>query len=412
MKDKTIKSICIALIVSAALFVQSAFALDISSKGACVMDYDTGNVLYELDGNALRSVASMSKIMNMYCVYEAIENGEISLDTIVPVSENVYQKSRIQNSFWLYYNTKYTVDEMLDAMIVRSSNGAAVAMAELLGNGSEAEFVKKMNDKAREMGLDAVFYDSYGMLANKMTPIAMAVLARNIIHDYPDVLIRSAKKSIDFHSKVYLTTNLLLTDVFYEGADGLKSGTTNEAGPCFCATAMRDNKRLITVSMASSSDKQRFIDSTVLLDYGFSVLDQKYKHIFFTDMKTFINGAEIPTFAYNGDVPHAVIVAEDLRNYGFDVSWNQDDKVLYLEHNIHKKHMPMALDYYKNKNGQKAYRIYTDSTARVKVNYGGNIIELCDIYDVNGYICISVDEFRKLNAFTWNAEKREGIISL
>ncbi|MEE0868149.1 MAG: hypothetical protein UIL37_07620 [Clostridia bacterium] len=141
------------------------------------------------------------------------------------------------------------------------------------------------------------------------------------------------------------------------------------------------------------------------------MLEQKYKHIFFTDMRTFINGEEIPTFVYNGDIPHAVIVAEDLRNYGFDVSWNQEERVLYLVH-TDKESMPMKLDYYKNKNGQKAYKLFAESDARVKVSYGGEIIELEDIYDVNGYICISVDEFRKLNAFTWNEEKREGIISL
>ena len=378
MKSKIIRATYISIIIFVVLAAQSAFALDISSKGACVMDYDTGKVLYELDGNALRSTASMSKIMNMYCVYEAIENGEISLDTIVPVSENVYNKSRIANSFRLYYDATYTVNEMLDAMIVHSSNGAAVAMAELLGNGSEEEFVKKMNDKAREMGIDAIFYDSYGVLSNKMTPVAMATLARNIIKDYPDVLVRSAKKSINFHSKVYLTTNLLLTDYFYEGADGLKTGTTSDAGLCFCATAMRDNKRLITVTMASSSKEQRFIDSAALLDYGFSVLEQKYKHIFYTDMRTFINGEEIPTFVYNGDIPHAVIVAEDLRNYGFDVSWNQEERVLYLVH-TDKESMPMKLDFYKNKNGQKAYKLFAESDARVKVSYGGEIIELEDI---------------------------------
>ena len=181
----------------------------ISSAGACVMDFASGEVLYEYNGNTPRVPASMTKIMNMYCIYEALKNGEITLDTKVPISQNVYNKSRnsvYQSVLPLHYNTTYTVNEMMDVIVVYSASGAAIAMAELIGGGSEAKFVERMNNTAKKIGIDAYYYDSCGIASNRVSPIAMATLARNIIKDYPDILKRSAKKSVSFHGNTYKTT--------------------------------------------------------------------------------------------------------------------------------------------------------------------------------------------------------------
>ncbi|MBE5039287.1 stalk domain-containing protein [Ructibacterium gallinarum] len=396
--------------------VQAAYVGEnyISSAGACVMDFDTGEVLYEYNGNVLRVPASMTKMMNVYCIYESLAAGEITLDTVVPISQNVYDKSRdavYQSVLPLYYNTTYTVDEMLDVIVVYSASAAAIAMAELLGDGSEAVFVEKMNQKAAEMGLNAYYYDSCGIADNEISPISMASLARNLIRDYPDILNRSAQKAVVFHGNTYQTTNHLLDTYYYEGADGLKTGTTPAAGYCFCGTAVRNGRRMISVTMQSSSTGQRFVDTARLLDYGFSIANEKYGSIYFTDMRVFINNAEIPAFSYNGAEPHAVIVAEDLQNYGFDVRYDAETETLHIVYHPDKHFSPIPMDYYRGKNGQKAFTLAPSSNISVLVNDGAEVFELQDVYDVDGYMCISVDEFQKIYDFIWKEEENAAYIT-
>lgn len=384
----------------------------ITSQGACVMDYQTGEVLYQYNGNTPRVPASMTKIMNMYCIYEALKNGEITLDTKVPISQNVYNKSRnpvYQSMLPLNYNTTYTVNEMMDVIVVYSASGAAVAMAELIGGGSEAKFVERMNNTAKKMGIDAYYYDSCGIANNKVSPIAMATLARNIIKEYTDILKRSAKKSVSFHGNSYKTTNHLLDTYYYAGADGLKTGTTSAAGYCFCGTAQRNGNRVITVTMSSSSTGQRFIDTARLMDYGFSVLEAKYNTIYFTDRATYINNAEIPTFSYN---QKSLIIAEDLKDYGFDVSWNGKDKKLTIKYNKNKKATPIPTDYYKNKNNKKAFSIIKNNAVKVFLNDGLKEYEIKDIYNVNGYMCIAVNALSDIYDIKWSDNNKRADISV
>ena len=177
-------------------------------------------------------------------------NGEISLTTSVPISSSVYNKSRNklnQNIVPLNYNTVYTVDEMMNISLVHSASAATVALAELVGGGSEAKFVARMNNTARELGLSAYYYDSCGVADNRISPVSMASLARTLIIKYPDVINRTSKRSVYFHGETYRTTNHLFDTYYYEGADGMKTGTGTAAGACFCGTAIRDGRRLISV---------------------------------------------------------------------------------------------------------------------------------------------------------------------
>ncbi len=400
---KKIAFILCTILTIQLLFAGMSFAATvgesyISSQGACVMDFETGEILYQHNGDVGRVPASMTKIMNVYCIYEALKKGEITLDTVVPISANVYSKSRnsiYQSVLPLYYNQTYTVDEMLDVIIVYSASGAAVAMAELIG-GSEDAFVERMNKKAEEMGIYARYYDSCGIASNMISPIGMAHLARNIIRDYPDILLRSSKKSVAFHGGVYKTTNHLLDTYHYDGADGLKTGTTAAAGYCFCGTATRGGRRMISVTMSSASTGQRFTDTARLLDYGFSVMASRYDSVYFTDKRTFINGSEIPTFEYEGAKNGGVIVAEDLRNYGFDVTFLPNTEILEIKYNPKKIVTPMSLEYYQGKKGIKAYSVFANSNISVKVDDGASCHIMKDAYSVNGYMCISVDELGSL----------------
>ncbi len=417
MKKRISLLLCLALLLQTVICT-SAGAVSIggnylSSAGACVMDYETGEVYYEYNGYTPRVPASMTKIMNLYCVYEALKNGEISLDTPVPISAAVYNKSRdsvYQSVLPLYYNTVYTVDEMIDVAAVYSASGAAVALAELVGGGSESAFVERMNRKAAEMGLDAVYYDSCGIAENKISPISMAKLAANIIRDYPDILVRTSKPSVRFHGNTYPTTDHLLDTYYYSGADGLKTGTTPAAGYCFCGTAVRNGRRMISVTMSSSSTGQRFIDTARLLDYGFAAANDKYGSIYYTDMRTFVNGTELPTFLYNGGSPKVLIIAEDLHSCGFDVSYDPDTKTVYAKFNENKPHEPIALDSYKNKNGEKAFSIASGDVSLV-IDDGAEQHKISDIYNIGGYICASVDEIGAIYNYAWNDAERAANIT-
>lgn len=384
----------------------------ITSAGACVMDCDTGEILYELNGSAARVPASMTKIMTMYCVYEAVANGEIALDTAVPISSNVYYKSRnqlYQNMIPLSRDVTYTVDELMGVVVTYSASGATVALAELVGGGSEAAFVKRMNDTAVKMGINARYYDSCGVADNQISPVAMASLAKNIINTYPDILVRSAKKSVTLKGGTYKTTNHLLDTYYYEGADGLKTGTGTAAGACFCGTAVRDGKRIISVTMGSASASSRFTDTAKLLDYGFSVIDDRINTIYYTNMRTFVEDREMPTFSYRGAVPHAVVIAEDLANYGFDVVYDDSSRALRISLNREKAVNPILLDIYRNKNGEKAFKIMPSDISVVLFD-GAREYVLKDVYNVGGYMCVSVDEFAGVFDFSWNSDELSAYI--
>ncbi len=410
----------LSFILCTIIIIQSVFAVgagaakigntSISSAGACVMDYETGEVLYQHNGNTPRVPASMTKIMNIYCVYEALKNGEISLDTAVPISKSVYNKSRnslYQSVLPLNYNETYTVDEMIGVVITYSASGAAVALAELVGGGSEAAFVERMNNTAKRMGINAYYYDSCGIANNQVSPVAMATLARNIIKDYPDILVRSSKKSVYFHGRTCRTTNHLLDTYYYKGADGLKTGTTSASGYCFCGTAVRNGRRMISVTMSSASTGQRFIDTARLLDYGFMAARDRFETVYFTNMRTFVNDYEIPTFICE---PYTLVVADDLAAYGFDCTWNEQERTIYLEYNNEKEYAPVCTDYYHNKNGVKAFEIVKDSDIKVAVTRGDEKVFLENVYVVPGYTFISADEIGKLYEYVWNSSEQTGNI--
>jgi len=279
VKKKTVSILIVAaLILSLPMGAMAATVNGkyVAGQGLYIMDFETGVELYGHNADVPYVPASITKLMSMYLTYEAIENGEITLDTVVPISAKVSRLSHDQNYYNtvpLYYEQTYYVSELIDLIMVYSASASVVAIAELI-DGNEAAFVARMNEKAKEWGIDATFYGCSGIEDNYITPRAVAVLSRRMITDYPQVLEITKKNSTVFHGVTYGATNNLLNVQFYEGADGLKSGTTNNAGFCFVATAVRGGKRIITVVMKSSSRTQRYDDSHVLLDYGFSIRDR------------------------------------------------------------------------------------------------------------------------------------------
>jgi len=254
----------------------TASAIDapgITAAGAILLDVETGMVLYEHNADVSRAPASMTKAMTVYLVYEAIAGGKIGFDTIVPISQYAADFSREpgETNVPLTRGVNYTVNELLDVVLVMSAGGAAVALAELVG-GSRSAFFRMMNNKAASWGIDAEFYSaSGGSTHTRMTPRAMATLTRHFILDYPEVLSKTSMQSVTFRGRTYPSTNLLLGT--YQGIDGFKTGTNSVARECFSGTAQRGDVRLVSVVMGSSSGR-RFSDTSALLDYGFAMMQQ------------------------------------------------------------------------------------------------------------------------------------------
>ena len=275
----------------------------ITAAGAIVLDFETGRVLFEYNADVYRPPASMTKLMTVYLVYEAIAQGKIALDTVVPISQNAYDFSRQsgETNVPLYRNLTYTVDELLDVVLVMSAGGAAVALAELVGRSTSA-FYRIMNAKAAEWGIDAVFYSaSGGSTHTRMTPRAMAVLTRNTVRDFPEILKKTSMTSVTHRGRTYPSTDLLLG--VYPGLDGMKTGTNSVARECFAGTAKRGDVRIVSVVMGSSSGK-RFSDTTTLLNYGFAEMEAiknaetESRKVSQISSRVLVDGVEIEFEAY------------------------------------------------------------------------------------------------------------------
>ncbi len=390
----------VLLVLQTTVFSANMGKSRISSAGAFVMDYNTGEELYSYKADISRAPGSMTKIMTVYVILEAIKNGEISYDTVTRISPNTYnisRNSRYQSVLPLDYDTDYRVDELIDVVIVYSACGAALALAELLC-GSEQEFVKRMNATSWRMGIDAQFFDCMGIANNHMTPRAMATLTRYTVYDFPEILEITKQKSVQFHGRTYSTTNRLLNSYYYHGADGIKTGTTSYAGYCFCGTAQKDGERVIAVTMASSSRSQRFIDTRLMLDYGFERIKEN-RNIYTSDIKTYINGSEIPAFATKKDGGETVIIAEDLHAYGYDYYYEAAEKTLYITHNPLKAHSTIPMDYYHGLlSGQPFMKYYLPATVKVVIRKNNKEITVPDSLMLDGYMAIPAKSLKDLSS--------------
>ena len=247
----------------------------ITAGSAIVIDFESGDVLYEYNADKMLPPASMTKMMTLYLVYEAIDNGKFDMDTMVKISQRAYEISvdGFNTNVPLSRSRQYPVSELIDAAVAVSAGGATLALAEHTG-GTVDNFLKMMNARVKEWGIDAIFFSTLGGThQTNMTARAMSVITRNFIMDYPEILERTAKKTITFAGASYPTTNYLLGD--YVGLDGFKTGTAPQSLECFSGTAQRDGIRIITVVMRSNWNR-RFDDTRILLDYGFEVMKQRH----------------------------------------------------------------------------------------------------------------------------------------
>ena len=281
MKKRIITWVLLLMLITAELCpvkIQCAVqpAPEISAPGAVLMEPSTGTVLYEKNGEEQRSPASITKIMTLLLIFEALEDGQITLEEEAVTS--AYAKSMGGSQVFLEEGEKQTVETLIKCIVVASGNDASVVMAEHLA-GSEEEFVKRMNEKAGELGmLHTQFEDCCGLTDSEehyTTASDVAIVSRELITRFPRILEYSSiwmgniiHKTAQGEKEFCLTnTNKLIRS--YEGCVGLKTGSTSVAKYCVSAVAQRGEMTLLAVVMGAPDAKVRFKDAAALLDYGF-----------------------------------------------------------------------------------------------------------------------------------------------
>ncbi|MEF2919066.1 MAG: D-alanyl-D-alanine carboxypeptidase family protein [Acutalibacteraceae bacterium] len=272
-------TLCLSFAVCGKIQVTAKGLDDITAPSAVLMEAGTGKVLFEKDMNSIRACASITKVMTMVLVMEAVDDGKIKMEDSVCAS--AHAASMGGSDIWLEEGEIMTVYDLIKATVVASANDAAVALAEEIC-GSEEAFVEKMNQKAKKLGMKNTTFkncnglDEEGHLTSAYDVALMSreLIKHKEIFEFTSIWmdeLRGGKTQI-------VNTNKLLKT--YKGITGLKTGTTSQAGACISATATRDKLSLIAVVLGSSTGKERFTDASTLLDYGFanySVYTPEYK---------------------------------------------------------------------------------------------------------------------------------------
>lgn len=272
-----IKKLSLALIIAIIFTAVPVFSVDvnavteetITAPSAVLMETSSGKILFEKNPHEQRPCASITKVMTMLLVCEAIDSGKLSLDDTITAS--AHAASMGGSDIWLEEGETMSANDMIKATVVASANDAAVALAEHLC-GSEEVFVQKMNEKANQLGMkDTVFKNCNGLdedghitSAYDVAVMSRELMKHEMIFDYTSIWLDNLR---DGKTQIVNTNKLLKT---YKGITGLKTGTTNDAGCCMAASATRGDMSLVAVVLGCNSGKERFSDAAALLDYGFA----------------------------------------------------------------------------------------------------------------------------------------------
>lgn len=273
--------------------------LDLPVKGACLIEASSGAVLYADDEHYSASPASVTKVMSLLLIAEALEAGCFSLTDNVTVS--AYAASMGGSQVFLEEGESMTVEELIKCMVIASANDATVAMAELVA-GNESEFVRRMNSRAEELGLkNTSFENTTGLdddtVSHYSSPYDIALMSRELIkHDI--ILKYSSLWQDSIRGGEFILTNTNRLVRYYEGCNGLKTGSTDKAGFCLSATAKRDGMQLIAVVMGAETRDARNNAARTLLDFGFA------NYAVYSDPARFIENAEV-TSGVKDSVPLA-----------------------------------------------------------------------------------------------------------
>ncbi len=262
--------ICVCFMMqSVVVFAEGNTDLGLNAKSAILMEESTGNILYESNPDERVPIASVTKVMTMLLIMEAVDSGKISLDDMVTVSENAMSYGG--STMFLETGEQLTVNDMLKGIAVASANDGCVAMAEHLA-GSESAFVDMMNEKAKELGMENTHFmntngldeDDHYSSARDVAIMSRELMKHETIFNYTSIwmdTLRGGKFQL-------ANTNKLIR--FYDGANGLKTGSTSKALCCLSAAAKRNDMQLIAVVLGAPTSAERFASAKSLLDYGFA----------------------------------------------------------------------------------------------------------------------------------------------
>ena len=249
-----------------------AQAFETSARNAILVDFDTGAYIYAKNHEDQMPPASMSKLMTVYIIFDKLKSGLLSLDDEFTVSENAWRKGGAASggsTMFLKIGESVTVDDLLKGIIIQSGNDACIVAAENIA-GSEEDFASLMNETAKKLGLkNSVFANSTGLPDENqlMSAEDLALLARAIIKDFGEYYHIFKQKEFTHNGIKQGNRNPLLYSM--TGADGLKTGHTEEAGFCLTGSAVRGGRRLIEVIAGLKTNKDRSVESERLMSYGF-----------------------------------------------------------------------------------------------------------------------------------------------
>lgn len=245
-------------------------ALSLACASAILIDQETGTILYEKDAHQQLEPASVTKVMTLLLVMEAVDSGQLPLDSMITVS--AYAAGMGGSQVYLKQGEQMSADEMIKCVAVVSGNDCAVALAEQLA-GSESAFVAQMNARAKQLGMENTnFVNCTGLPAkgHVTTAYDISLMSRELLKNHPDIQRYTTIWMDTIRNGEFGLTNTNRLVRFYEGTTGLKTGSTDAARYCMAASAQRDGLDLIAVVMKAPTTAERFDDAKTLLDYGFA----------------------------------------------------------------------------------------------------------------------------------------------
>lgn len=306
MKAKNILTagVCLAVLLAAV----NARAIDTKAQNMILMDYTTGEHLYEKDVTEPIPPASMSKLMTIYMIFDKLRDGSLSLEDTFKVSENAWRKGGAASggsTMFLAIGDEVTVDQLLKGIIIQSGNDACIVAAENIA-GDEDSFVDVMNKKAAEIGLTHSHFANVTGLPHpdhRMSVEDLAKLARRIIQEFPQFYHLFSQKEFVYNNIRQGNRNPLLYSMPY--ADGLKTGHTEEAGFCLTASAKKGDRRIIGVMTGFKSNKERSEEAEKMMSWAFREYDN------YNLIEKGRKVADVPVW-YGTDKTVPMVVSEDV----------------------------------------------------------------------------------------------------
>jgi D-alanyl-D-alanine carboxypeptidase len=276
---------------------------DPSKDAALIVDGETGKVLYARNADAERHPASLTKMMTLYLLFDALKKGQLTLST--PLTVSAHAAAQKPTNLHMYKGETLTVDKAIKAIVVRSANDVAVVISEALG-GTEAHFAELMTAKARALGMrDTFYHNASGLPDNLQITSAndLAILARHLAYDFPQYFHYFSTPAFSFHGTEYVTHDNLIGR--YPGADGMKTGYTGASGFNLVSSVVRDNAHIIGVVMGGRTAQRRDKEMVALLDQTFASIERDPSLVAHAEVpwrNVAVNVTPMPSLAGSGSV--------------------------------------------------------------------------------------------------------------